>query len=237
MVVIIHSIPDECVECGATNLTGHQMLIFGECNTIFCNACGIAMVYQEEDEEEEEEGYSEIEVSASFASCPHCHTIDEIKVEGGAEWCGACGLDPNIKDYPSDELAHLWKEDSGIRHAMGTRSIPKVGSRMYQFLVNNCGPHCCYEEACPQSARNFATCFGEEHDLGGPNLLHIGEENVGRGKRKKSRKAREKERKRILKEKSRAVLACAGSGWYREKYCNETQDPNKPDDTGGGSGT
>jgi hypothetical protein len=194
------------------------------------------MVLQEVEEDTPAEG----DLSASFLSCPHCHAINEIHVTGGEEWCSSCGLDPNQLGYSVEELSHLWREKSGIREAM-ERGVPKQGSRLYRFLTKLCGPHCSYSESCPQSTGNFSKCFREEALEGDdPDLLHIREEEVGRGKRKRSRKARrkaKKEKERILKEKGRAILACAGSGWYEKMYRHETKDPQESQHTGSGSGT
>ena len=242
MLRVIHSIPEECPDCGAENLSGEQMLLFSEGNTVLCNACGILMVLHEDDVEAEEEAERErqadFELSASFLSCPHCCTVNEIQVEGGEEWCGGCGLDPNRTEVPVEELAHLWKEGSGIRATM-ERGVPRAGmARMYRFLISCCGPHCSFAEACPQATGNYAKCFREEVvESDDPDLLHIEGDEVGKGKRKRSRKERKQEKARIRKEKERAVLACAGSGWYDKRYCNETEDPQESAHTGSGSGT
>lgn len=239
MLRIIRSIPEQCPDCGSENLGGQQMLLYEESNTLLCNACGIIMVLQEPyDDEEEPEEAADYEVSASFLSCPHCRTVNEIQIAEGEEWCAGCGLDPNRMDYPASELAHLWKEGSGLRDVMD-RGIPSNAmTRMYRFLVNFCGPHCSYAEACPQSTGNFAKCFREEViDSDDPDLLHIEGDEVGRGKRKRNRKERKKEKERIRKEKERAVLVCAGSGWYEKRYCSETDDSQEPAHTGSGSGT
>ncbi len=176
-------------------------------NTLLCE-CGVMLVLQDDYEDEEE-------VSASFLSCPHCRTVNEIQVEEGDEWCCGCGLDPNRTDYPPEELAHLWKEGSGIRDTM-ERGIPKsTMARIYRFLTNFCGPHCSFAEACPQSTGNFAVCYREEVlDSKDPDLLHIGETDLG--KKKKNRKARKKEEERIRKEKEKAVLKYSASGWYAQ---------------------
>jgi hypothetical protein len=214
------------------------MLMFEESNTLLCNHCGIIMVLQDDYEDEEEENDADFEVSASFLSCPHCRTVNEIQIAEGEEWCGGCGLDPNRTDYPVQELAHLWKEGSGIRETM-ERGIPKTTmNRMYRFLTNLCGPHCSFAKNCPQSTGNFTKCFREEViESDDPELLHIEGVDVGRGKRKRSRNERKKEKERIRKEKERAVLVCAGSGWYEKRYYNETNDPQESGDTGSGSGT
>ena len=238
MLRVIHSIPDECPDCGTDNLSGRQMLLYEEGNTVLCNHCGIIMVLQEDFEEEEEQ--ADHEVTASFLSCPHCHTVNEIQIAEGEEWCAGCGLDPNRLDYAPEEIAHLWREGSGIRDSM-ERGIPKNSTRMYRFLTTLCGPHCSFAASCPQATANFAKCFREEVlESDDPDLLNRSEDEVGKGKRKRSRKARKQarqEKERIRKEKARAVLMCASSGWYEKTYRNETQDPQEHQHTGGGSGT
>jgi len=180
------------------------------------------MVLQEpyDDEEEPEE-----EVSASFVSCPHCCTVNEIQIAEGNEWCSGCGLDPNEENPSPEDLSHLWKLGSGIRETM-ERGIPKTTlTRLYRFLTNYCGPHCSFAEDCPQSTGNFAKCYREEVlESEDPDLLHIGESEVG--KRKRSRKARKKEKERIRKEKEKAVLQCAPSGWYAQNLKPKNEAEN-----------
>ncbi len=214
------------------------MLLYEESNTLICNSCGIIMVL-EEPLDDEEEPDADFEVSASFVSCPHCRTIDEIQVGGGEEWCSACGLDPNCTNYPPERLAHLWKQGSEIQESM-KRGTPKNSmSRLYRFLTNFCGPHCSLAQNCPQEIGNFVKCFHEEVlESDDPDLLHVERSAMGKGKKKRRRRAeRKQEQERIRKEKERAVLVCAGSGWYNKRYCNETKDPQESTHTGSGSGT
>lgn len=246
MLRLIHSIPDSCVDCGAENLSGHQALLREEGNTILCNRCGIIMVLPDEDDDvelakDEREALADeqdnAEVVASFSTCPHCKTINEVQVAGGEEWCSGCGLDPSAVDYPPEQLASLWNENSGIRNSM-ERGIPKPGTRMYQFLTTFCGPHCAYAPNCPQSSSNFATCFREEVIEGGDaQRLQTVEDDVGKRSKRQRRRERKAAEEVVRKEKGRAVLACAGSGWYERKYLNETQDPQRPTHQGSGSGT
>jgi len=182
--------------------------------------------YDDEEEPEELEVEDSFEVSASFLSCPHCRTVNEIQVAGGEEWCGGCGLDPNRTEVPPEELAHLWKDGSGIQETM-KRGIPKsTMARLYRFLTNFCGPHCCFAEECPQATGNFTKCFREEViESDDPDLLQIQETAMGKNK-KKNRKARKREKERIRKEKEKAVLQCAPSGWYAKnmKPNHETEN-------------
>lgn len=234
MLRIIHSIPDECVGCGAPKeKLGGRILSDDDYagNLVFCHACGIFMAIQDQDEEEE---YADLELAASFVSCPHCKTLNDMQVAGGDEWCSACGLDPSILDYSTEQLASLWKEDSGIRNFM-ERGIPRPATRMYRFLTTLCGPHCTFAEDCPQSTGNFSTCLKEEAE-GDPMLLK-GETNVG--SKKKRKKERKLERERIDKEKKKAVVEFSPSGWYAKvmKHHDETEDPPKSTHTGSGPGT
>jgi hypothetical protein len=194
------------------------------------------MVVQDEEEVEEEE--ADTTLSASFFSCPHCRTVNEIEIAGGEEWCSGCGLDPSERDLPSEQLASLWKEGAGIRKSM-ERGIMKPTSRMYRFLTNFCGPHCSFAEACPQSTGNFAKCFREEVLEGDdPQLLQIVEDDVSkRSSKRQRRRERHAAEEVIRKEKAKAVLACAGSGWYERKYRSETKDPQGPAHKRSGSGT
>lgn len=233
MLRIIHSIPDRCVDCGAPKeKLGGRLLLEeeGAGNLIFCHECGIFMCLQDQEEEE----YADFELSASFVSCPHCKTVNEIQVAGGDEWCSGCGLDPNTPDYPTEQLASLWKEDSGIRNFM-ERGIPKTTTRMYRFLTTFCGPHCTFADECPQSTENFSTCLKEEAEED-PMLLR-GETKVG-SKKKRRKRERKLEVQRIEREKKKAVIEFSPSGWYAKvmKH-NETEDPPKSTHTGGGSGT
>ncbi len=213
------------------------MLLYEASNTLFCSSCGIVMVL-EEPLDDEKEPVADFEVSASFISCPHCLTVNEIHVAVDEEWCSACGLDPNCTDYPPERLSHLWKEDSGIQESM-KRGIPKnTMSRLYRFLTNFCGPHCAFAESCPQDTGNFVKCFQEEViESDDPDLLHVERGTMGKGKNKRKRAERRQEQERIRKERERAVLVCSGSGWYNKRYCNEAKDPQESTHTGSGSGT
>lgn len=232
MLRIIHSIPDECVNCGGPKekLEGRTLSKGGETdNLIFCHGCGILMAIQNQ------EGCADFELAASFVTCPHCKTIDEVQVAGGDEWCGGCGLDPSVPDYPTEQLASLWKEGSGIRGFMD-RGIPKTTSRMYRFLTTFCGPHCLFADDCPQDTGNFSTCLKEEAE-DNPMLL-MGETKVG-SQKKKGKRERKLEGKRIEKEKEKAVVEFSPSGWYAKvvKHYDKAEDPQKPTRTGSGSGT
>lgn len=228
MLRIVHSIPNECIDCGAPREKISDLSIKDRGNTVFCYICGVIMVIQDQ-----EEDAGDLEITASFTSCPHCNTLDEIQVANGEEWCNGCGLDPNKLDYSTQELSTLWKKGSGIRAFMG-RGVPKTTSRLYRFLINFCGPHCVYAEDCPQSTKNFTICMKEEIENDSGILLV----ETKMGSKKKQKKARKIERQRIEKEKKRAVVQFSPSGWYAKVVeCNETKDPQKSTYTGGGSRT
>jgi hypothetical protein len=237
MLRIIHSIPEQCPSCGSENLSGRQMVLFGEDKLIKCDACGITM-YLEDSKEPEDNS----KAPASYVACPHCGTIDQIIAVEGAEWCEVCGLDPNQLNYPTSELAHLWKEGSGIKAFMSKGRL-KPTSRMYRFLVNFCGPHCSFSESCEQTVANYTVCIKEEIEDSGdlipppPEERHSVSKSKGKKHRKERRRVRKQEEERIRKEKERAVLMCARSGWYDKRYRNEIEDSQDPKDTGGGSGT
>lgn len=214
------------------------MLLYEESNTVVCNYCGIVMVLEEPFEDEKEPD-ADSEVSASFVPCPHCRTVNEIQAAGGEEWCSACGLDPSCTDYPPERLAHLWKQGSGIQKAM-KKGIPKaVEGRMYRFLTNLCGPHCSLAQNCPQDTGNYVKCFHEEViESNDHDLLHVEGGEMGKGKKKRRRRAeRKRDQERIRRKRERAVLVCAGSGWYDKRYSNETNDPQESENTRSGSGT
>lgn len=222
--------PDSCLDCGSENLGDKQILLYEENNTVLCGQCGLIMVF----EEDEEETQSADEITASFLSCPHCHTVNEIQITEGEEWCSACGLDPNKIHYPPEEIAHLWRQGAGIRDAM-ERGVPKNTTRLYGFLTKFCGPHCSFATSCPQATANFAKCYREEF-LGSTDSEppYNREEEVSKGKgSRRARREAKKEQKRL---KERAVLMCATSGWYEKNYY-ETQDPQRHPHTRGGSGT
>ncbi len=231
MLRVIHSIPEYCPDCGSMNLSDGGMFLYQESNTVLCRFCGIFMLLQE-DSDDVEEGP---EVPASFVSCPHCCTVDEIQISEGKEWCNGCGLDPNRTEVPVEELAPLWKQGSGIRDFL-ERGIPKsTTGRIYRFVANVCGPHWSFSASCPQAKSNFTTCLQEEiDDANDSDLLHIGGTDVGKSKRGRGA-ARKQERERIRKEKRTVVLRCASSGWYDKRHHNETIDSQKSRDTGSGS--
>jgi hypothetical protein len=150
MIRAIPSTRDTCINCGS-----HDLDAPGETftNTTTCNDCGVWMVVQQEEDPEESQ------VVASYVTCPHCRTLDEIRSAGADEWCSNCTLDPNRVNYSSKELARLWLPGSGIRKFM-EKDSPRVSSPLYRFLTRYCGPHCSVSEECTQSTEDFVRCRG-----------------------------------------------------------------------------
>jgi hypothetical protein len=201
-----------------------------------CYNCGI--LFEEEDTDQFWTEDVQQEVGACIVKCPHCETIGEIQTYGGIEQCGECGLDPNVENYSSNAIAHLWKSrdevdipdnknqinDVMMRPSVdstdvGTpaRKIP-FGPEMAigKFLRKECGPHCTYGISCPQSMRNLVRCWLEvkedERDMG-----------RRRGKRKKSKKQHAntvedpgKKAKRAARKAlhSRSWLISPPKGWF-----------------------
>ena len=224
-VVTIPSAPRQCPECGSEKLGGLSNVVESGEDSFLCHDCGVWMQISQV------EG---IEVAAALAVCPHCKTVGEITEGGGEEWCLGCGLNPNIRDYPTPTLSHLWKKDSDIRRLMqrGMR-MWDPDSRMGEFLRNYCGPHCAYAEVCGQETGNFVTCFREE----------FSHNSLGEDMSRKSRKARKQreqkqrvEHKAISKNHDRALVECPSSSWFMRLLYDKSPHPEQTGDTGSGSG-
>ncbi len=234
MIRVIHSIPEECPECAAENFDGAQMMLFDEGGTVVCVSCGATMILREDEEEAPE-------TSVSFSACPHCCTIGEVRDWGGWERCQACGLDPEREDYGPQDIAHLWKEGTGIRGFM-ERGIPKRRtSTMFEFLTGFCGPHCSFAESCPQEIDNFTSCRREEFKHGNQGLLQIESMTVSKRRGRNHRKENHQSREGFTPpSKDVAVFECATGGWWDErtmKKHHEIEDPQRPTNTRSGSGT
>jgi hypothetical protein len=171
----------------------------------------------------------EIEIAASLSICPHCLAVAEIRTSGGEEWCSECGLDPNIEDLQSPDLGLLWKKSSGIRDAMerDVRSL-RPDRPMGIFLRSRCGPHCIFEEDCPQATPNLIKCYKEESALG---------EDMGKKSRRQRRQERRLQQKHMRKTNEGALVKCAGSGWFEKVLYVKSPNPQQAGDTGSGSGT
>jgi len=162
--------------------------------------------------------------------CPHCESIDAIVVYGGEEQCNICGLDPNNKDVPTSDLAHLWKartpemdDENLIREMMTTLNAngnPRLvlGTGVGNFLRAVCGPHCSYASECPQTTKNFSRCYREERNTEEDVMSKRGKGN------KKERKARRKEEKKLWNQlHSRAWLFSPPTGWFVSKRNYESE--------------
>jgi len=207
-----HSMSLRCRSCTSKKI--EKSTDYGEFFFI-CHDCGCLFM----PDEDEDEG---IEITASVASCPHCSSADDFSVYGDQEICDFCGLDPNERDLPAHELAHLWK-GRGSDVGEGERTIQETmlegqakfspNSRIGLFLRNFCGPHCSLAHSCPQTTKNFSRCFREEM---GP-----GADNMGKGRKRKNKSKKDRKRKR--EETSTAWVAVAGKGWYKKTKEYETK--------------
>lgn len=168
MLVQVDEIPEVCPRCGSLNLRGHDAVLQGETNIIFCDDCMSMIIVVEnypEEEDPEEIG------TGNLFRCPHCETIDEVGSWAGEEWCHSCGLDPNDCDLPSKRIAHLWKEGSQIKGLL-QRGRGEARLKLGKFLRSKCGPHCEFQEPCPQSQKLLARCY-KEYREGPEHLLDV----------------------------------------------------------------
>lgn len=235
MLEIIHSIPEECVQCGSKDLSGLPCVSTGFGNTIICQTCSKIMIVVDEEEETDTE--------ASVEVCPHCSCIDTLMVYGDEDICRECGLDPTVPDYPSEDIAHLWREGSAVRRAL-EKGRGRVGGKIGTFFRNFCGPHCSLSDNCGQSSSQMRICYSEAR----PEILKIidpyliqPEDFMSRRRSKKKGGGNKKSSKSTKKVES--LFTCAANGWY-EKYMkesmresNETICEERRSDRGGGQGT
>lgn len=240
---LTRSVPTRCPACREPNLQNWTNVILGRGNTMTCPQCGAMIVVQrpqrDEDWEEEEivlgdygeESEASVEVGASFARCPHCETVDKIIAHGGDEWCQECSLDPSDLDLPLEEVAFLWRKDSEIRRYMESGLLART-NRYVKFVTTHCGPHCVEEEACPQSISMLSKCYAEYR------RDEDSEKKEGSVGKKSKKRKRWLAKMRAKKEGQKAILRCAGAGWYERnvKYRNETPNPQEHSHTEGGSG-
>lgn len=204
-----------CSSCQSSNISVASD--YGESYNV-CHGCGTLF---------SSEAASEIE--AVVTKCPHCESVDAIVDYGGSELCNICGLDPNVEEYSSSEIAHLWKkrgpehaeEDNLIREVMVHTGPLKFlpDSNIGKFLRSFCGPHCPYNESCPQTTKNFSRCYQEEKE----NQAEDMSKRHRKGKNKAAKAQRKAERAELTRLHSRAWLLVAGKGWYvkTRNYENE----------------
>ena len=80
----------------------------------------------------------------------------------------------------------------------------------------------------------------EQYAIVNEEVLNADSSQFGKadmGKRKEKQKIKKREAERIRKEQARAILACAGSGWYKKRYSSGTDDKAESTHTGSRSGT
>jgi hypothetical protein len=156
---------------------------------------------------------------------------------GGEEFCKHCSLDPNVQDYPAEEIAHLWKEnhnEKSIREVM-LRGLGQFrpGSNIGIFLRENCGPHCEAADECSQTTKDFSACYSVEKAA----TLNMGRKKKGKNKKKHrspeeiaAREARKKEKREWRELHSRAWLFTPSEGWFvsTKNYEPDTINPGKP---------
>lgn len=225
-VVAIPSAPRQCPECGSEKLGGLSNIVENGGNSVLCHDCGVWMQIGTVDK---------FELTAFLFVCPHCKTTGALEEMRGEEWCSRCGLDPNIEDHPASTLSHLWKKGSAIQRLLQSEtSLVAPDRNLGKFLRTYCGPHCPFAEDCPQEAGNLVTCYREEY----PN------KPIGGDMGRKSRKARKLrrlerrlEREAISKAGQKALVQCAGAGWFEKVLYANSPCPEQAGDTEAGSGT
>ena len=208
MRVVVSSEPEECPKCHSENIG--WALHSGPEEFIVCNSCGTMIQVEERD----------TTIATSLIVCPHCTAVGEIAVEGGHEFCVACGLDPNVEDVPSPILAHLFKEGSGIRKILEDNSSgARAGRKFGTFLRQSCGPHCSFEKSCPQAVGNMIKCRKEE-DSDEEEEMSKHNRRRDMSRQRPEYKLSKKEKKRRRREEAllhkRAVIMCADGGWLSQ---------------------
>lgn len=238
-VIVIPSVPQQCPECGSEKIGGSLNIAGDDGNTLLCHGCGVWMQIGLTGEIRVEG----LELTAAIFICPHCKTAEAMGEGGGEEWCMGCGLNPNILDYPSPTLSHLWRKDSDIQRIMqkGTRVLRPDG-KLGKFLRNYCGPHCPFAKDCPQTTGNLVTCYKEEcpnTSLGGDMGRKSRRRKSGNSNKphKQRKKERRQEREAILRASRRALMECPKSSWFTKVLYDNSPYPEQTGNTGGGSGT
>ncbi len=204
MLRVIHSIPDRCVSCQSENVSGISLALQGDGDTIVCNSCGVWMVM---DDPPAAEAEGADRGTSSFCRCRHCSSVDAIVEYGGAEICQICGLDPEVAEYSSQDIAHLWKKGSTIRTFL-TKNRCSPNSNWGTFLRNFCGPHCEFSDQCTQKAAQFTICFAEHREdiqaiLTGQPVKHVEPVQLPQLPKEPATKT--------------SLFMCAAGGWF-EKY-------------------
>jgi uncharacterized protein YbaR (Trm112 family) len=225
-VVQIPSAPQQCPECRSEKLGGLSNVVENGGNSMLCHDCGIWIQIGQPDP---------FELTASIFICPHCKTIGSLEEMAGAEWCNGCGLDPSIESYSAPALSHLWKKKSDIQRLM-QQDTPMLAPdrQLGKFVRTYCGPHCAFAEDCPQETGNLVRCYKEEYPSG-----QIGGDMSKKSKkaRKQRRKERREEREAVSRAGRKALVQCAGAGWFEKVLYANSPYPEQTGDTGSGSGT
>lgn len=208
-------VPDECPQCASQNIG--WISPNSKADTILCYNCGALIEVDDE----------VTILTASVTACPHCAQVGQLTVEGGEEFCMHCGLDPSEVEVASPKLAPLFKEGSAIRKCLEEDSFALKPTKAWgRFLRASCGPHCIYEDSCPQAVSNLAACIKEEREDG-----ESIEEAMSKRHRRQARaqqaaaegvvKLSKKERRLLRKQeellKKRATLICAPEGWFSQR--------------------
>lgn len=218
MIMVVNSVPHRCPGCKSDNLD--QRLFNDGGNVINCNNCGGIISIQE------------FRTSSDSAPCPHCGTVGDLQVSDGEEWCGYCGLDPSVTEYPSPDLAHLWKDGSEIQRLLNSDAQAlQPHLNMGKFVREECGPRCVLATECPQSRQNFILCLQEWRE----ERHGYGEAEMSKRRRKHQRSAAnnvcklsKKERKQAARAareaNKRAYFQCAAGGWFQQRFVVSTED-------------
>lgn len=190
-----------CHQCGKIFIPEDDDDLFESEITAFVSGNQIEETCEEESEKESE--------------CPHCKDESSvILMYGMEECCSNCGLDPNIEEYESPEISHLWKmrtKECSENEMLISEVLVKTDPLRFnpdtpigKFIRSKCGPHCPYAESCPQKLRNLYVCYKED---GEKNLLNMGK------KRKKLFKKVKKE-----EEKTFAYVLTSTKGWFENYF-------------------
>ena len=211
----IHSEPLRCRDCNSEKI--YEALDYGQ-DYLICQDCGVIFMEDNDDENE---------IIASISKCMHCESVDAIVIYGGEECCNICGLDPSKEDYPASEIAHLWKRRS-IEHEDDDKLIREVmlsgpgkfrfDSNIGGFLRSSCGPHCTFQQVCPQTTKIFSRCYREDKLTEDFDVSR----RRRKGKNRKGKAQRKAEKEIYRKLNSRSWLFASQKGWYIGNYVTET---------------
>jgi len=214
-----------CPICRSTNtveMLNHAGDPSGNC---LCRACSCQFSLRSDTQTSE--------VGGLIVVCPHCAALDSIEEYAGEEWCAECNIDPNDIDVPSSSIGHLYK---GAARRLLLKDRPIVGKdRIYgRFLRNECGPHCTFGEACPQSVSNLRMCAQEEDEEFDEVFEH--QESGAMSKRRRGKKNRGKQGHKSHTKKRRGsrkagpakvAFFCAKGGLLEKLYGAKTTNTER----------